>query len=133
MQNISRSKSFGKFVLIVVYIWEMPIEKKINQECKIDISSIKSLILMRFCDVMVSTSASHSKIRGSIPCQGIFFYILKKGQSSLSSLSVKRRKDRTLGIKNLRYDVTSIMEFDSVPPWTHHETYVFYLIDLILE
>ena len=32
--------------------------------------------------------------------------------------------------QNLRYEVTSIVKFDSVSPWTHREKYIIYLLDM---
>ena len=54
------------------YVGAMATKTNSTQVLKIDISSIKSLPYMSFHGVVVSTSASHSENRGSIPCQGIF-------------------------------------------------------------
>ena len=40
---------------------------------------------------------------------------------ALCSLSVKSGKDETLEIKNLRYEFTPVVEFESVPPCAHLE------------
>ena len=50
---------------------------------------------------------------------------------ALWSLSVKSGKDETLEIKNLRYEFTPVVEFESVPLCGHLKFFsFFYLIEL---
>ena len=54
------------------YVGAVATKTNSTQASEIEISSIKCLSYMSFHGVVVSTSASHSENRGSIPCKGIF-------------------------------------------------------------
>ena len=54
------------------YVGAVATKTNSTQASEIDISSIKCLSYMSVHGVVVSTSASHSENRGSIPCKGIF-------------------------------------------------------------
>ena len=52
---------------------------------------------------------------------------------ALWSLSVKTGKDETLEIKNLRYEFTPVVEFESVPPCGHLEIFLFLLNRIVIK
>ena len=126
------------------YVGAVATKTNSTQASEIDISSIKCLSYMSFHGVVVSTSASHSENRGSIPCKGIFpffpifwkkiLYFEKRPMFvALWSLSVKSGKDETLEIKNLRYEFTPVVEFESVPPCGHLEIFLFLLNRIVIK
>ena len=49
------------------------------------------------------------------------------------SLSVKSGKDETLEIKNLRYEFTPVVEFESVTPCGHLEIFLFLLNRIVIK
>lgn len=52
---------------------------------------------------------------------------------ALWSLSVKSGKDETLEIKNLRYEFTPVVEFESVTPCGHLEIFLFLLNRIVIK
>ena len=52
---------------------------------------------------------------------------------ALWSLSVKSGKDETLEIKNLRYEFTPVVEFESVFPCGHLEIFLFLLNRIVIK